>query len=135
MNKELSGGCCCQQVKFTLEDNFQQFYFCHCEQCRKLTGTAHAANLFTSPDNIEWLAGQELTVRYDDPDRTFSKVFCRHCGSGLPFLTQNGRWLIVPAGSLDSAPSKMLDAEIFYHERATWHEDVTKVRTFEGFPD
>lgn len=41
----ITGRCCCGDVAFTREDKFGDFYFCHCEQCRKLTGTAHAANL------------------------------------------------------------------------------------------
>lgn len=134
MPNQITGSCCCGDVAFTVEDNFSDFFFCHCEQCRKLTGTAHAANLFTSPDNINWTKGKEKIKRYDHQDRSFTKAFCDNCGSGLPFVTQSGKSLIVPAGSLNEEPSKPLDALIFCAEQAEWHKTVATVAKFSGFP-
>jgi len=45
----VSGSCLCGQVTFESKDDFQQFHLCHCIQCQKATGSAHAANLFTAP--------------------------------------------------------------------------------------
>lgn len=134
MTSLITGSCCCGDVAFTVEDNFSEFFFCHCEQCRKLTGTAHAANLFTSPDNINWTHGKEKIKRYDHQERSFSKAFCENCGSGLPFLTQSGKSLIVPAGSLNEEPSKKLDAQMFCAEQAEWHKIGANVAKFSGFP-
>lgn len=134
MTNTITGSCCCGDVAFTLEDNFSDFYFCHCEQCRKLTGSAHAANLLTSPGNISWVNGADKIRRYDHPERTFSKAFCENCGSGLPFLNQSGKSLIVPAGSLNEEPSKKLDAQIFWGEETEWHKVGANVAKFPGFP-
>tara|TARA_R110002073_G_scaffold74609_6_gene182488 strand:- start:1247 stop:1669 length:423 start_codon:yes stop_codon:yes gene_type:complete len=134
MTNMLTGSCCCGDVTFTLEDNFSYFYFCHCEQCRKLTGSAHAANLLTSPDNIKWVNGADKIKRYDHPERTFSKNFCENCGSGLPFLNQSGQSLIVPAGSLNEAPSKQPDAQIFSAEQTEWHKVGVVASRIPGFP-
>lgn len=113
MSHKISGGCCCGEVTFAVEDHFKHFYFCHCEQCRKMTGSAHASNLFTAPDNIRWLTGESMTQRYDHPHRSLTQVFCKKCGSGLPYVSSNGKFLIVPAGSLNEEPSKSPDARIF----------------------
>ncbi len=134
MTKTLTGGCCCGEVAFSLQDNFSQFYFCHCEQCRKLTGSAHASNLFTSPDNIKWTKGEDNLVRYDHPTRTFSKVFCKVCGSGLPFVTQSGRLLIVPAGSLNEEPTIDVKANIFCAEQPKWYKAGLAAEKLDGFP-
>ncbi|WKD50055.1 GFA family protein [Microbulbifer spongiae] len=134
MNKEITGGCCCGSVLFKLEDDFENFFFCHCEQCRKLTGSAHASNLFTSPSNIAWIQGENKIKRYDHPARSFSKAFCKDCGSGLPFLSQSGKFLIVPAGALNAEPAKTLDAQIFCEEQAEWHKIGLKAMESEGFP-
>lgn len=133
MSKLLQGGCCCGAVRFSVKDEFQQFYFCYCEQCRKLTGSAHATNLFTAVDNINWLSGVDKLKRYDHPTRTFSKVFCTDCGSGLPFVSKSGKALLVPAGSLDDAPSKTVDAQIFYAEQAPWHQQGINAPKCPGF--
>ena len=134
MTHMITGDCCCGDVAFTLEDNFSEFFFCHCEQCRKLTGTAYAANLFTSPDNINWINGKNKIRRYDHEERSFSKAFCENCGSGLPFLTKSGRSLIVPAGSLNEEPSKILDAQMFCAEETEWNKVRANVAKFTGFP-
>jgi hypothetical protein len=130
----LTGSCCCGDVTFTLEDNFSQFFFCHCEQCRKLTGSAHASNLFTLPTNINWVTGADKVKRFAHKERSFSKAFCENCGSGLPFLSQSGKALIVPAGCLNEEPAKTLDAQIFCDEQAQWHKAGVKVAKVAGFP-
>jgi hypothetical protein len=136
MTKIITGGCCCGDVTFTVEDNFSDFFFCHCEQCRKLTGSAHAANLFTSADNINWVSGIEKIKRYDHPERTFTQAFCENCGSGLPFVTQGGESLIVPAGSLNEESVKTLDAQIFCAEQTEWHKKGLGVSNkVPGFPE
>lgn len=135
MEKEITGGCCCESVAFKLKDHFEKFFFCHCEQCRKLTGSAHASNLFTSSSNIEWTKGEDKIKRYDHPTRSFSKVFCADCGSGLPFLSQSGKFLIVPAGTLNEEPSKAVDAQIFYSEQTEWHKSGLKAVKLDDFPE
>ncbi|WP_417594068.1 GFA family protein [Oceanospirillum sp.] len=135
MNQMMSGSCCCGDVEFTLKDDFRNFFFCHCEQCRKLTGTAHASNLFTAPDNITWIKGENKIRRYDHPERSFSKAFCENCASGLPYISQSGKSLIVPAGSLNGEPSITPDAQIFCSEQPEWYKNglqVTKVPHFPG---
>ena len=49
------GSCLCKGVKFRVKGNFESFYLCHCRYCRKDTGTAHAANLFSASAKLEWL--------------------------------------------------------------------------------
>ena len=135
MAKALKGQCLCGSVVFSLKEKFSQFYLCHCIQCQKITGSAHASNLFTEPDNINWLSGEALITRYDDPTRSFTKVFCAKCGSGLPFITQSGRNLVVPAGSLDEQPEIVPLYNIFCEEQVVWYNDALKAQSVKGFPE
>lgn len=48
-----SGSCLCGEVTFEIEGDFEDFYLCHCERCRKDTGSAHAANLFSSTAKLK----------------------------------------------------------------------------------
>ncbi|MDW6004318.1 GFA family protein [Vibrio mangrovi] len=131
----ITGQCCCGAVRFTVKDSFSRFFFCHCEQCRRMTGSAHASNLFTEPENITWTQGVEQTTRYEHPERSFTQVFCSTCGSGLPYVNSSGKYLIVPAGSLDSEPSKAVDARIFCQEQTSWHKEGLSAKIFDGFPE
>ncbi len=76
MSNPIHGACLCGQVQYQVSGPFDAFHLCHCSQCRRSTGTAHAANIFTSADRLQWLAGEELIKRYtpDEPD-VISKCF------------------------------------------------------------
>lgn len=135
MTKQLTGGCVCGAIRFAMADTFQHFYFCFCEQCRRMTGSAHASHLFTAADNITWLKGQEALRSYRHPSRDFAQVFCMHCGSGLPHLSLDGQHLVVPAGCLDTEPSQLPDAQIFYAEQPHWHQQGLLAACYNGFAD
>lgn len=128
------GGCLCGDVQFKCENEFSQFHFCHCLQCQKTTGSAHVSNLFTTVDNIEWIAGKNLVKRYDVPGRSISNAFCVNCGSPVPYITGSGKSLIIPAGILDSTPNILPQDNIFWEEHASWYEAGIKSKKYSGFP-
>lgn len=131
----IKGSCLCEAIKFEVKDDFSRFFFCHCKQCRKLTGAAFAANLFTSADNIEWIKGEKKVSLYEHTTRNFFNAFCSSCGSRLPMLHKCGQFLVVPVGCLESAPSKVVDANIFTKEKESWYEvglSANAVGAFEG---
>lgn len=134
MSKKLTGECLCGAVKFSVENHFKAFYQCHCKQCQKLTGSAFASNIFTEPDNIQWLAGKEKVTEYEHETREFSKSFCSVCGSAVPFINKTKTSLIVPAGSLNELPTMEPQANIFTSEEACWLKSGFKAESFSGFP-
>ena len=133
--KVVSGSCLCGEVTFECENDFQQFHFCHCVQCQKATGSAHASNLFTHKDNIVWLSGLGHIKRFDVPGRSISKAFCTECGSGLPYLSGTGNALVVPAGCLNNEPNMPVQDNIFWSDRAKWYEKALEAKHFDEFPD
>lgn len=134
MHDRYSGSCLCGAVRFEIEGEFESFYLCHCEYCRKDTGSAHAANLFSSSARLEWIAGEEKVTQFDLPGTRHSKGFCSTCGSALPRVQMNGQLLVVPAGSLNSEVRIRPNAHIFVSSRAGWDESLEKVPAFEKFP-
>lgn len=129
------GGCLCGAIKYQLTKPLATFYFCHCEQCRKVTGSGFAANIITETDGIEWLSGAELLNHYEHPSREFSKTFCTQCGSGLPHINKSKTALVVPAGSLDQPPNIKPAANLFTDEQAEWLQVGLEATPFQGFPD
>ena len=134
MSDTISGGCFCGKVTFEVQNNFEQFHLCHCIECRKMTGTAHASLLFGSPDAIEWKSGEECIKRFDHPKWELSKAFCSECGSAVPFISKGGDALIVPAGSLDETPKITPQDNIFWVDRAGWYDEAKQAAQFDGFP-
>jgi len=128
------GSCLCGAVTFEIEGTFDHFYLCHCERCRKDTGSAHAANLFSSSGTLKWLSGEDKVTTYDHRSEGHIKSFCSICGSALPNLQQEGALLVVPAGCLDSALCMRPQGHIFYADRACWDHDLEHLPKHEENP-
>jgi len=129
-----SGSCLCGTVRFEVTGNFERFYLCHCEYCRKDTGSAHAANLFSGTAVLKWLSGQDKVTQFTLPSTLHSRSFCSICGSALPIVQMNGSLLVVPAGSLNSDVSIRPDAHIFVSSRASWDLALESIPSCAGLP-
>ena len=134
MSNRYSGSCLCGEVRFEIEGEFERFYLCHCEYCRKDTGSAHAANLFSSSATLKWVSGEEKVRKFNLPSTRHNRCFCGTCGSALPIAQMNGKLLVVPAGSLDSGILIKPSSHIFVSSRASWDHELEKVPTVDGFP-
>ena len=134
MTDKISGSCLCGDVTFEVENQFTNFFFCHCSLCRKITGSAHASNLFAAPDAVTWHSGRENVEIFRHATSNISKAFCKKCGSGLPSVNQRKTFTVVPAGSLDEAPDKDGANRIFWPNRAPWHDLIADAPAFDKFP-
>jgi hypothetical protein len=134
MSDKHVGSCLCGQVRFEVRGNFDSFFLCHCEYCRKDTGSAHAANLFASTAILSWLSGANNVTQFNLPATRHARSFCSTCGSALPHQAQGAGMLVVPAGSLDSPVAIAPNAHIFTSSRATWDAGLEGVPTFATFP-
>jgi hypothetical protein len=134
MSNKYAGSCLCGRVRFEIDGEFERFYLCHCEYCRKDTGSAHAANLFSSTAALRWLAGEGNVRQFDLPATRHGKSFCGTCGSALPRTQMNGQWLVVPAGSLNSEVLIRPNAHIFVASRAGWDDALERVPAVDAAP-
>lgn len=127
------GSCLCNAVSFEIEGDVKGFFLCHCSRCRKITGSAHASNLFMMEPKLRWLSGEEHVKTYRHPNCRFTKSFCDICGSALPSGKPDGR-VVIPAGSLDTDVETRPNAHIFVGSKANWEFDLEKVEKFEELP-
>lgn len=134
MDSKYQGSCLCGAVHFEVEGDFEQFFLCHCEYCRKDTGSAHAANLFSSTARLQWISGENHVSLFNLPSTRHSKCFCSTCGSALPNLQMDGKLLVVPAGSLNSEIMIRPNAHIFVASRAGWDDALEKIPMLEKLP-
>ena len=132
---KVTGSCLCRTVRYEITGNMGVFQYCHCSRCRKVTGSAHAANMFVAPEDFHWSSGEDYVRRYD-PEFTkyFANCFCRKCGSTLPWLSKSGKVIIVPAGTLDEDPGIRPDKNIFCGSRANWYTSAGLLPEFDEGP-
>ncbi len=128
-----TGSCLCGEVTFEISGAFTTFYLCHCQRCRKDSGSAHAANLFSTSARLTWLSGQDKITTFTLPETRHSKSFCSVCGSALP-IQLSEKLLQVPAGCLDSDVTMRPTAHIFLSDKANWDHDLDTVAKFDALP-
>ena len=132
--KKTKGRCLCGAVTFEVVNTFEKLFLCSCDQCRQITGSAFASNLFVGIELFNWLEGTEEIASYQVPGRNISKAFCRVCGSGVPWANGDGTKMIVPAGSLNEPVNVAERLRIFASEQPSWASDLEQVSTHERFP-
>jgi len=135
MSEAIPGSCVCGAVHFALTPPYRFFQYCHCSRCRKRTGSAHAANIAVPTTHLTFTAGEELVHRFELPTaRSWSNAFCSRCGSGMPWLTRNGKAWIVPSGALDADPGQRPNRNIHFASRASWYTHASELQIFEEEP-
>ncbi len=124
----IQGGCLCGGVRFEIAKAIGPFELCHCNRCRKTSGTAFFAGLGVDPHDFRLLQGRELIERYEAPilerPPAYTSTFCKRCGSSVPNPdpAPDSTFFEVPAGSLDDDPGLTPDRHIFVELVAPWFE-------------
>lgn len=134
MTEKKAGSCLCGAVQFEVTGEFESFFLCHCTRCRKDTGSAHAANLFSTKASLDWIAGQDRVRTYRVPETRHEKSFCSRCGSAVPGLHMEGALLVVPAGSVDGEINIEPTAHICFADRADWYTRLENTPRVDRLP-
>jgi len=99
----LEGGCACGATRYTLTNTPMIVHACHCRDCRRLSGSAFALNL--------WI----------------ERKFVEEAGAAP------GDTLLVRAGTLDDPTGIQPDVHIFTRSKLPWLELPKDARAFPAF--
>jgi hypothetical protein len=121
----LRGSCLCGGVEFELAEAPETLRYCHCESCKKLSGSIGTVNGRVRSSAIRILAGKELLQTFQ-PAEGSAKTFCRTCGSNL----FGGGW---PDSETTSVRASALDDP--FDARPSAHLFVRSVAAWETLPD
>ena len=117
MSGVLTGRCLCGAVTFEAVDVARKAGICHCEMCRRWTGSS-LVEVSVPEAQVTW-AGETIRV-YSSSDWG-ERAFCSRCGTGLYFrVTQAGEWAgnyDIPLGILDDPDGFDLSHEIFIDQK------------------
>jgi hypothetical protein len=117
---ELHGSCLCGGVRFELSEAPKTLRYCHCESCKKLSGSIGTVNGRVPSSAIRILEGEALLQTFQ-PAEGSAKTFCLSCGSNL----FGGGWpesaeCSVRASALDDAFDARPSAHVFVRSVAPW---------------
>jgi hypothetical protein len=121
----LRGSCLCGGIKFEVTQAPETLRYCHCESCKKLSGSIGTVNGRVPSNAIRILAGKELLQTFQ-PAEGSAKTFCRTCGSNL----FGGGW---PDSETTSVRASALDDPV--DARPSAHLFVRSVAAWETLPD
>jgi hypothetical protein len=103
MNKPIRGSCLCGGVRFEVDPPFLQANHCHCDRCRKHSGTAVCTQTRVRREQFRFLQGEELIKVYGKGEGAV-KAFCIACASSL----FGGDWPDGPQVSIRMGRSTMI---------------------------
>lgn len=130
----IRGSCLCGEVRFEIDRASGPFELCHCNRCRKASGSAFVAGLTVRPQDFRFTRGAELIRRFELPivesPPAYCTCFCGRCGSPLPAVSADGSRFEVPAGALDDDPGVRPDKRIFVDARSSWYEIADRLPRF-----
>ncbi len=111
---EHSGRCMCGAVTFVITDLRPDFGACHCEMCRRWTGSAFLG-ISVPADAIRFEGGEH--VRTLQSSAWAQRAWCGQCGTGLWYRVTADSPMAknyeIPIGLLDDANGLELTREIF----------------------
>jgi hypothetical protein len=111
-----TGGCNCGKVRFQVAGNPIRVGVCHCQICRKDTGSSFnvfsvwvAKNVNISGDTKSWIHS------------TDHRHFCVTCGSSLFSIVDASNEVEIRVGTFDNAPSDLFpNYELWINRRERW---------------
>ena len=123
----LKGSCLCGAIRYELDAPLGQIGICHCQRCRKASGTAYGVNATVDEAGFRLLAGAASLTHFAGPIGV-TRSFCRHCGSPLYSRRDSmPNALRLRLGSLDTAIEERPLFHFFTDSKAQWddiHDDL-----------
>ena len=122
MRGELSGGCLCGAVRYTVREGMRmQPYACHCTDCQSRTGSGFSEHmLFALPDLT--IEGELDEGHYTQPSGARSTIFgCAVCKARL-YATNDERvgMASLRCGTLDDSAALDIRHHIWVRSKQPW---------------
>ena len=83
MVQAFTGGCLCSAVRYSCTDEPAMAGHCHCEDCRRSSGSGHSSHLLVTEASVTLTGRTQSYARPADSGNLVSRHFCPTCGAAL----------------------------------------------------
>ena len=128
----MTGHCLCGGVRFEVDGELGPIVYCHCEMCRRATGTAFATSASVR-GAFRLVAGAELVSEYQSSEGSY-RAFCSRCGSPVYNRVEGSPTRRVRLGTLDADPGGRAVAHVWVGSKAPWFEITDTLPRFDEAP-
>lgn len=117
-DKHFDGGCHCDAVRFRLTGPLTPILICHCDDCRRISGTSWAAT--SVPDHCFKITSSLSTLHWYKSSSWAKRGFCTACGACMFYrMHGEGRTSIAP-GALDDNNMLRVRGQVFATSHPLW---------------
>ena len=86
MAEQMTGGCACGRVRYSVPIDNDEAYLCHCRMCQRSTGSISIAFKSVKARDVEWSREPD----WYDSSPIARRPYCRECGTSLGFAFKKG---------------------------------------------
>ncbi len=133
MTSVVSGGCCCGAIRYEYMGEVGAAGYCHCEDCRRISGSAFGVSVRVAAKNFRIVRGEPKGfTKPGESGRAATRYFCPDCGSPIytaPAL--HPETVFIKAGSLDDPTLVKPDRQAWTRSRVAWATIAPGLTTYE----
>lgn len=118
IDMELSGRCLCGGVSFECDAEPLSMKYCHCDTCRKVTGSAFNIGVGVPIESLKVRGTAQSYTHTNEQGHDVTREFCSTCGS--PLFTRGRNTVWIRAGSLENAEGLKPTAEMWTELAVPW---------------
>lgn len=119
-----AGGCLCGHVRYELTQPPEGATYCHCDDCRRTTGSVFNVGVRVRRASLAILSGTpKAYTKTADSGNLITREFCPECGSSL-FTRSPAHpdYVFVKAGTLDDPSVVKPVDQIWTSKKVPWAE-------------
>ncbi len=119
-HKQAHGSCLCQKVRFRATGKPRWVAHCHCQSCRRNTGSLVATFVGYAIDQVEFVSGQR---QFYESSPNVQRGFCANCGTPLSYEADRFPGEIhLYICTLDEPDAFEASAHVYASERVAWFD-------------
>jgi hypothetical protein len=127
--KIASGHCLCGKIQYRIEGDPVWTGYCHCESCRRMTGSVVTNWLGIKDSDLVFTKGRPKKYL----DAGVARGFCSDCGSSLTYeATHFPDYVQIHIGSLDDPGAIEPQAHVHCAEKIEWFNVNDRLPRFDG---
>ena len=139
MNAETlrTGGCLCKQITYSFPASAViSAHHCHCEDCRKSTGSGKATIIIVLEDNLKISGNVKYYTVIGSAGSKVSRGFCEACGSPIISSAEGFEGTkFIKAGSLDDSSWLTINSNFWSSTVMDWSPLDSSIESYKQNPE
>ena len=129
----ITGECLCREIRYEVDVEPLSICHCHCEMCRKHTGSPLSTVLGFPAGTVDWLTKQPSRYR---SSKDVERSFCPVCGSTIGFHRVHETFILIRSlGAPEALPiAKLWTGYVWFKEHIPWFDTTDDWIRYTEFP-